>query len=167
MIFYILTLIVVLCTSYFFIVACKIDNLINAVNADLSITDKEDLDEEQKTNPPKSLQKLVKYILYGHTLRGWGHKVFFYVSGFVLYVILPLLGKNLLGFQTDEALGEFFFSLEDGDFLIRNATVYTEIRVWAITSIVYLGGIVISLSVSIRKLRRRFCTFLQRSENNQ
>jgi hypothetical protein len=166
MIFYILTLIVVLCTSYFLFVANKIDILVSIVNAEFRVTNLTIFPEEHKTNPTPSLQKLVSYILHDHTLMGWGQKVFFYACGFVFYVMLPLSGINLIGFQTDGSLGEFFLSIEDNSFLIANASVHAKITTWAIVSIVYVGGVVVALSVSIRKLRRRFCTLTQRSSNN-
>lgn len=164
--FYTLTLIVVLCTSYFLFVSHKIDILVSIVNAEFAVTDQTIFPEEHKANPTPSLKKLVSYILYDHTLMGWGQKVFFYACGFVFYVILPLSGINLIGFQTNGHLGEFFLSIEDNSFLIANASVHAKVTTWAIVSIIYLGGVVVALSVSIRKLRRRFCTLAERSSNN-
>ncbi len=166
MIFYTLTLIVVLCTSYFLFVAHKIDILVGIVNAEFAVTNQSPFPEEYKTKPTPSLQKLVSYILHDHTLMGWGQKVFFYACGFVFYVILPLSGINLIGFQTNGYLGEFFLSIEDNSFLIANVSVHAKIVIWAIVSIIYLGSLVVALSVSIRKLRRRFCTLAERSNNN-
>ena len=166
MIFYTLTLIVVLCTTYFLFVAHKIDILVSIVNAEFAVTNQTVFPEEHKANPTPSLKKLVSYILHDHTLMGWGQKVFFYACGFVFYVILPLSGINLIGFQTDRSLGEFFLSAEDNSFLTANASVHTKIVIWAIVSIIYLGSLVVALSVLIRKLRRRFCTLAERSSNN-
>lgn len=142
MIFYIFTLVVLIYTRYILYIKQRLEELIVHVSQELQIPVCEKLTDKQKASYCESLEILKKYIRNEHSLSTWYYKRLIYGVLFLVYCISPFISP-LLGFDG-------FINLQE------DASI--KIIVWKTMSVIYLAGILVAAKISIRKIRRKYCT---------
>lgn len=138
MIFYTFTSIVFFYTCYFFRKKQLLEELIVHASQELQITVHVELTRRQKSSYGNRLKILKEYIKYAHSLETWFYTRCIYGILFLMYCVLPVFGFNwLIDLQKDGP---------------------NKIIVWKLMSVLYLAGLLTAISISIRTLRKKYCT---------
>lgn len=164
MIFYFLSFIALCFTFYFYTVMQEIATKIVHACREIGITVHVNPTPDQQRQNGEYLKELKDYIRFSHSINGWFWIRVLYSIGFLLYTILPLLGCNwYIDPKIQISLFDYLFNFTNSDFYEQiELSQLLRIRVWVLVSIVYSIGIIIASRVSIRRLRRKFCTNKER-----
>lgn len=161
--FYIATGIVFIISSYFFSVRYKIDCLIQNTLTGLNIGPEEEIPASIKDARSEHILAIQEFLLRKNFPIVWDFKRILFSFGFVVWAVFPFfeVGSHI-GLRIDDSLYLFITGQTGSDgFFARNANSITEIKVWVLTSLVYLAALVSALTVSIYDLRYKFCTHRQ------
>lgn len=166
MYFYTITTIVFFYTLFFFITRKYLNKLISNVSKELSIPETQELSHEQKRLEFDSLKEMREFIS-DRTIEGWFCTRFIYGMGFILYLIIPLLGfSDHVGFKTEIPISSYLLNLTLNSSIENSLTSdkaeILKIWSWAGMSAVYGIGMLTARSISIQRLRLKYCTGKQR-----
>lgn len=161
--FYIATGLVIIASSYFVMVRYQIDHLIQDTLTSLNISPDEEIPTETKEAGDEHILKIQEFLLRKNSPIVWDFKRILFFIGFTAWAVFPFFGVGAhIGLQIDDSLYQFITSQTDDDgFFTRNASSIREIKVWVLTSLVYLAALVSAFTVSIYNLRYKFCTHEQ------
>ncbi len=158
--FYIAIGIVFIVSSYFIWVRFQIDRLIQNTLTGLKIGPGQEIPTPIKEARGEHILAIQEFLLRKNFPIVWDFKRILFFFGFVAWTVFPLFGVGShIGLHIDDSLYLFITGQTGGDgFFTRNANSITEVKVWVLTSLVYLAALVSALTVSIYDLRYKFCT---------
>lgn len=158
--FILLSIIITASSCYFFFKLQQFEELIVRVHKSVHLSVHEKIPELMLSDPTNlAINRLKCSLTEEHSLSEWRAKRFAFGLLFILYTVCPLFGLYWIGFSIDEPIISYYLR-NDGidEFLKKNATSLTLLRIWSLCSIFSLVGFISAYLVSIRNMQTKYLT---------